>query len=285
MRTREQARQGLAIYLTVVVVLSALLEITIIRRGGLTNRAVIPLVLMLMYVPTVASVIARLVGREGIRDISFRWGGREGTRASIAGWLLPLVIGIPVYGIAWGTGLVGFAAPADDTLSNIANPILRLGAMIPVALTIGTLQSCISAFGEEVGWRGYLVPRLVEAEVPNPFLISALIWCCWHVPLILWGGYATGPHPAISAVLFVAAILPVGLLFARWRMASGSVWPTVIAHGSWNVVIQSVFDRFSTGPAAATWTGESGVLTVLALWATYYALTVRRPSLNPAGAR
>jgi len=285
MRTREQARQGLAIYLSVVVVLSALLEITIIRRGGLTNREVIPLVLMLMYVPTVASVIARLVGREGIRDISFRWGGREGTRASIAGWILPLVVAIPVYGLAWGTGLVGFAAPTAGMLSNIANPVLRLGAMIPVALTIGTLQSCISAFGEEVGWRGYLVPRLVEAEVKNPFLVSALIWCGWHVPLILWGGYATGAHPAISALLFVAAILPVGLLFARWRMTSGSVWPTVIAHGSWNVVIQSVFDPFSTGPAAATWTGESGILTVLALWAIYYALTVRRPSLNAVGAR
>lgn len=269
MRTPEQARRGLRIYLAVLVVLSAGLEGTIIRLGGFVNPTAGALVLVLMYVPALASVVARLVGREGFEDVSFQWGGRTGTRAALAAWLLPVVVAAPVYGLAWASGLVPFAAPAGGTLASIGHPVLRLIAQLPLALTLGTLLSCLSAFGEEVGWRGYLVPRLVEAGAPRPYLISALIWCAWHVPLILWAGYATGPYPAMSALLFVASITPVGLLYARWRMASGSVWPAVIAHGSWNVVIQSVFDRFAPGDRSAVWVGESGILTVAMLWLVY----------------
>lgn len=275
MRTRAQARRGLAIYLGAVVVMSAALEGWIITHGGLAGPARW-LILPLMYVPLVSSVIARLIGREGFRDVSFRWGGRTGTRASLAAWLLPVLVGFLAYGVAWGTGLAPFTAPAGGSLAHIGNPVLRFLALIPVALTTGTVMSCLTAFGEEVGWRGYLVPRLVEAEVPAPFLTSSLIWGTWHVPLILWGGYAVGPYPALSALVFVASITPVGLLMARWRMASGSVWPCVIAHGSWNVVIQSVFDPFSQGPRSALWIGESGILTVAALWLVF--LAVRRAS-------
>jgi membrane protease YdiL (CAAX protease family) len=222
-----------------------------------------------MYVPLLSSVITRLVWREGFSDISFKWGGAVGTRASLAAWLLPVVVGAVAYGIAWATGLATFTAPTGGMLAGIGSPILRFLAMIPLALTIGTVMSCLSAFGEEVGWRGYLVPRLVEGEFPAPFLVSALIWCAWHTPLILWGGYAVGSNPMLSVLLFCLSITPVGLLYARWRMASGSVWPCVIAHGAWNVVIQGVFDPFAPGEAAKTWIGESGVLTVVTMWVVF----------------
>ncbi len=268
MATREQARRGLAIYFTVVVVVSAALEWWIITHGGLTGPAG-GLVLPLMYTPALASVVARIAGHEGMRDISFRWGGVVGTRASISAWLLPVAVGLAAYGVGWATGLVGFAAPVQGGLKSIANPAVRLLATIPLALTIGTLVSCVSAFGEELGWRGYMVPRLVEAEVRAPDVVSGLIWCAWHVPLILWGGYAVGKFPALSVLLFVLTILPVALLYFRWRMASGSIWPTVIAHGTWNVVIQAVFDTYAHGEGAAIWVGESGVLTAAAMWGAF----------------
>lgn len=268
MATREQARRGLAIYFTVVLGVSAALESWIISHGGLQGPAGW-LVLPLMYTPALGSIVARLVGREGIRDISFRWGGATGTRASIAAWLLPVAVGLAAYGVAWATGLVEFAAPTRGRFGDIANPAFRLLALIPLALTVGTVQSCVSAFGEELGWRGYMVPRLVEAQVRSPDVVSGLIWCAWHVPLILWGGYSVGKYPALSVLLFVATIMPVALLYFRWRMASGSIWPTVIAHGAWNVVIQAVFDRYTRGEGATIWVGESGVLTAVAMWAAF----------------
>jgi membrane protease YdiL (CAAX protease family) len=255
----------------VLITASATLEWWIITHGGLSGPGG-GLVIVLMYIPLLSSVVARLIGREGFGDVSFRWGGRTGTRAALTAWLLPVLIGFVAYGVAWGAGLAGFGTPAGGTLAGIGNPVARLFALLPLALTIGTVLSCLSAFGEEVGWRGYLVPRLVEAEAPAPHLTSALIWCFWHVPLILWGGYAVGPYPLLSALLFIGAITPVGLVYARWRMASGSVWPTVIAHGAWNVVIQAVFDRFTTGEQAPLWVGESGILTVATLWLVYFLI-------------
>jgi membrane protease YdiL (CAAX protease family) len=238
-----------------------------------------------MYVPLLSSVVARLANREGFGDVSFRWGGGTTTRAALAAWLLPIAVGLVAYGVAWSSGLAGFAAPAKAPLDPGSGPLLRFAASFPLALTLGTLTSCIFAFGEEVGWRGYLVPRLVDAGVRAPLLTSALIWCAWHVPLILWGGYAVGPYPALSALLFTASITPVGLLLGRWRLVTGSVWPAVIAHGAWNEIIQSVFDRWTTGEAAALWVGESGVLTVAALWLLYAAVRRARwaGTLRPDG--
>ncbi|MEZ4457493.1 MAG: type II CAAX endopeptidase family protein [Gemmatimonadales bacterium] len=269
MRTPASARRGLTIYFAVLVTLSAALEGWIITHGGLRESGL--LVLVLMYVPLVASVVARLAGREGFGDVSFRWGGRTGTRAALTAWLLPVAIGLAAYGVAWSTGLASVSVMTDGPLAGIGSPALRLVAAIGLALTVGTLLSCVSAFGEEIGWRGYLVPRLVEAGVPAPYLTSALVWCFWHVPLILWGGYAAGPSPALSALLFIGAITPVGLLYARWRMATGSVWPAgQFAHGAWNIVIQSaprsLHHRRRLGPP---WIGESGILTVAALWLAY----------------
>jgi membrane protease YdiL (CAAX protease family) len=265
MATREQARRGLTIYFAVAIIVSGALEWWIITHGGLNGPAR-SLVFPLMYTPALACVIARLVGREGFRDVSFKWGGSAGTRASLAAWLLPVVVGFIAYGIAWATGLVDFRAPEHGQFTSIANPAARVLATIPLALTIGTLLSCLSAFGEELGWRGYMVPRLVDAEVPVADVVSGLVWCFWHVPLILWGGYAVGKYPLLSVLLFILTILPVALLYFRWRMASGSIWPTVIAHGAWNVVIQGVFDAYSTGDGAALWVGESGVLTAATMW-------------------
>ncbi|MEO7965526.1 MAG: CPBP family glutamic-type intramembrane protease, partial [Gemmatimonadaceae bacterium] len=221
-RTRDEARRGLTIYFAVVVVVSGALEGWIIAHGGLPGPYGF-LVLPLMYTPTLGCIVARLAGREGFGDVSFRWGGMTGTRAALTAWLAPVAVGLIAYGIAWATGLTTFGAPESGRLASIANPNMRFVAMIGFALTVGTVGSCISAFGEELGWRGYMVPRLVQAEVKSPDVISGLVWCFWHVPLILWGGYAVSAYPLLSACLFILTVLPVALLYFRWRMASGSV--------------------------------------------------------------
>lgn len=275
MRTRTEARRGLTIYFAVLIVISAAIEGWLISHGGLAGPWQL-LVIPLMYTPALASVVARLAGGEGFADVSFRWGGMRGTRAAVTAWLLPVAVGGLAYGAAWASGLAQFQTPGDVTATGGAGAVMQLGTALLNALTIGTAMSCLYAFGEEVGWRGYMVPRLVEAEVRAPALLSGLIWCAWHVPLILWGGYATSAYPLFSALMFVVTILPVALLYFDWRMATGSIWPVVIAHGAWNVVIQDVFDRYTTGHNAAIWTGESGVLTAGAIWIAYLLLRRRK---------
>jgi phosphatidylglycerophosphate synthase len=87
----------------------------------------------------------------------------------------------------------------------------------------------------------------------------------WHIPLILAGIYAAGPYPALSAVLFMVAVVSLAYVLARMRLETGSIWPVIFAHGAWNAIIQVAFDPVARGPVAGLWTGESGILTVVVL--------------------
>jgi membrane protease YdiL (CAAX protease family) len=261
---RRAARRGLAIYFALVVVLSGTIEAIWIM-----NPQMVILVLPLMWSPAVASVIARLALREGFSDVSFRFGGRR-TLAWIAlGLILPIVVGTLAYGTALLTGMVGFDPQPDSFVARFvgdnASPVTVFVVWLALAITIGTAFGCLQTAGEEIGWRGYMLTRLIDAGVPRPVLVSGLIWALWHLPLIFAGIYAAGPYPALSAVLFVVSVTSIAFVFARMRLETGSIWPPIVAHSAWNAIIQGPFDGVATGPNAALWTGESGILTLIVI--------------------
>ncbi|AXB47690.1 CPBP family intramembrane glutamic endopeptidase [Amycolatopsis albispora] len=84
--------------------------------------------------------------------------------------------------------------------------------------------------GEELGWQGYLLPRLLPLGYWRALLLMGAIWGLWHLPTVLLGGQFPG-HPAW---LTVPAVLAGGCLigvYIGWlRLRTGSVWPTVVAH-------------------------------------------------------
>jgi len=245
-------------YLILVVVLSGAVQALIIGNGQLD------LVLLLMWMPGLASILVRLARREGFADVSFRFGGRRTAVAILLVVLLPYAVGLVAYGLAWATGLASFAPPETVPLLGARPdlaPAARFALLSVTALLTGILPAIASAGGEELGWRGYLQLRLIDARVPAPILVDGVIWGLWHVPLILAGLYITGPVPLLSAAVFV--VLATGLTVAiSWaRLATGSVWPAVVAHGAWNTVIQMIFDPSTTGPNHIVWVGESGLLT------------------------
>ena len=140
-------------------------------------------------------------------------------------------------------------------------PSSNLLASLFVSATLGTAVSCVATFGEELGWRGYMLTRMIAAGMPTPILVSGIIWALWHVPIILSGQYASGAHPRLSAVLFVIGVVAESYLVGYVRLRSGSVWPAVTMHGAWNALIQGTFDRATVGTPFAV--GESGWLSVI----------------------
>jgi membrane protease YdiL (CAAX protease family) len=154
---------------------------------------------------------------------------------------------------------------------------------LAVAATIVTIFSAPRAAGEEIGWRGYMLTRLIDAGVPKPILTSGLIWGLWHVPLILGGVYLAGPPPVLSALLFIVVATAFSFVFARLRLETGSVWPAIALHAAWNAIIQTAFDRASTGAGATLWIGESGIL--LALTTVLAAIIFSRGQWTTQSAR
>jgi membrane protease YdiL (CAAX protease family) len=273
-----QARRGLAIFFTVVLPLSALFEALIVRTGDVAWY------FPLMWTPALASLVARLALREGGADVSFRSGGWRGWRAMLLALTFPSIVGLIAYGSAWALGLAQFVEPTG-AMAELArrlaggaasSPLVVFMATLFVASTYGTLFGAITAAGEEIGWRGYMLTRLVDAGVPRPLLVSGVVWALWHVPLILAGSYAAGPSLFLSAASFVIGVTAVGCIIGRLRLETGSIWPAIILHAAWNSIIQGGFDLATQGASAKLWTGESGLLVMLSLVVAAFLLA-RRP--------
>ena len=268
---QRHARRGLAIYFAVLVPFSAVFETLMIVGGGSSWVAA------LMWTPGAASIIARLILREGFADVSFRLGGRQGAKAIVIAVLFPIVIGLISYGIAWTVGLAHFS-PRPDALAagfvgDSTPPIVVFVINLALAATVVAVFSARIAAGEEIGWRGYMLTRLIDAGVPKPVLVSGVIWGLWHVPLILGGVYLAGPPPIVSALLWMVVAISVSFVFARLRLTTGGIWPAIALHAAWNSIIQVAFDPASTGPGATLWVGESGILVMLSTIAAAVVFT------------
>jgi CAAX protease family protein len=258
----SKARKGLAIFFAVLVPLSIVLEAIMIAQRSMT------LSIVLMWVPAFASLVARLALHEGFGDVSFRLGGRRTWRQIGVAMAFATPVCLVAYGAAWALGLATFAPPVDGVGAMPAggSPLVYFLVTLLIMNTLVTLTGMVTAAGEEIGWRGYMLTRLVDAGVPRPVLTSGFIWGLWHVPLVLAGIYAAGSQVVLSALLLVATATAVGVLAGRLRLSTGSLWPAIVLHANWNAVIQGGFDRFTVGAVvgsgAASWVGESGLLVI-----------------------
>lgn len=93
---------------------------------------------------------------------------------------------------------------------------MRFWQCLGVMLVFGALDACKYTAGEEIGWRGYMLTRLVDSGIKAPILISGLIWGLWHAPLILSGQYASGPADSMLRDR-IRYCQPVSSWPASWR--------------------------------------------------------------------
>jgi uncharacterized protein len=170
---------------------------------------------VLIFVPAVAAIATRLLRREGFADVSFRFGSRFWRAASLA-IALPLIACSLAYGAAWGLRLVQFApAHLPSPIPNLPDPLANFVWTVFLASTVLTALSLPFAAGEELGWRGYMLTRLIDAGVKQPILVSGFIWAGWHVPLILLGAYAPGAGPAFAAAAIFTVVATSYAVFAK----------------------------------------------------------------------
>src|SRR5438874_3641236 len=210
-----------------------------------------------MFGPAIAAVLVRIIRREGFADAGLRLTapGRPGAwRMYLAAYLvMPLLIALGI-GFALLTGVQHWAFSENlHALSRlIANTLTKQGKSLPagysadqlaliniitqiaLAFTLGILFNMIFTFGEEFGWRGYLLPRLAPLGGINAAIITGVIWGLWHAPVIVLDGYNYPSHPWTGVGMMVVFTVALGMIFAWLRFRSGSVWPSVVAHAAFN---------------------------------------------------
>jgi uncharacterized protein len=213
-----------------------------------------------MLTPLLAVLLMLLlVTRDGYTKAG--WAALGLHRAGMGAWGLALLVPLLIlgfsYGVLWLSGIASFTMPAGG------EPATQpLGLVLQIALTL------LLVFGEEVGWRGYLLPHLFTLGRRRSLLVSGLLHGIWHLPILVFTPYYHhAGAPLIVVPLFLAGLTLTGVFYGYLRQLTRSVWPATIAHTAGN--------SFSTGFAALTVTtsplvleylaGESGVLTLIGL--------------------
>ncbi|WP_337006414.1 CPBP family intramembrane glutamic endopeptidase [Microbacterium sp. LB12] len=216
---------------------------------GLAEPISAVLLPVMMFTPAVAVLVVTFLMRVPARGQRARflglWPLRPAKRVvwlMVAAWLVPpLLVGLSILvAVALGFAqldltFAGFAAelakalPAGTPLPPVEVVVLAQLAALPV----GALFNSIFAFGEEIGWRGWLVPALRPLGTWPALLLSGVIWGIWHSPVILLG-YNFGRTDITGVLFMIGGCVAWGILLGWVRLRSASVWPAVIAHGSLN---------------------------------------------------
>lgn len=203
-------------------------------------------VLGLMWCPGVAAIITQLYFHRSLRGMGWGWGK---TKYQVWSYVVPIGYAAIAYGVVWGLGLGGFpnSGRVAWTAQRLGIEGYSEGAIIVIRFfyiaALGFLPSVLSAAGEEIGWRGLLVPELSKiTSFGRTALISGAVWAAWHSPIIIFVDYNNPGVPMwYSLACFVVMVMAVSFLFAWLRLTSGSLWTGVILHASHNAFIQGFF--------------------------------------------
>ncbi|MDL9980720.1 CPBP family intramembrane glutamic endopeptidase [Microbacterium sp. ASV49] len=256
---------------------------------GLATPGALVLLIAMMYTPTIAVLIVMFTFKapasDRLRSLGM-WPLRPAKQVvwmMVVGLLAPFVIYGVAVAIAGSVGLVrldllGFSGMAENLKAAAAAvpagkalpPVGLLVVLELVALPFGAIFNGLATFGEELGWRGWLVPALRPLGTWPALVISGAIWGFWHTPIILLG-YDFGRRDVGGVLLMIGACIAWGVLFGWMRLRSASLWPSVLAHGMLNAsagllllfrAAGAPIDQMIVGPLGfVTW----GVLAVVVI--------------------
>jgi uncharacterized protein len=184
-----------------------------------------------MFGPALAALIMRLfVSKEGVRG---SLGAKRSWRYYAIAFLAPTILVTATIALSSVTGLADFDAGTKS-----------IWLLFLVLLLINTPISAAATLGEEYGWRGYLLPRLLPLGEVKAALTVAAVWAPWHLPLLLVGLNYGGKNPFAVLAFMLALTATLSLLLTRlFVIAGGSVLVVAVAHASFN----AFGDRLSDG--------------------------------------
>jgi membrane protease YdiL (CAAX protease family) len=209
-----------------------------------------------MWAPALGRLVAtRTVDRSFRSTISLRRWGVTGARVLLVPLAIPMVVYGVGYAIASSWGLASWNPGGGKWTTGP-----QIAANLVINLSILGVFGTFTAMGEEIGWRGYLQPRLDAAGVRASVVVVTLVQIAYHAPLMVGAGYAQAGSLATSLALFAIGDLPVTFIWARETYLARSLWPAVFLHSFHNTISQWLFPKFFTVAEDQIWLGGEGGL-------------------------
>lgn len=254
------SKKSIIVFFIVVTILSGIVQ-TIYCLNNIGY-----LILVLMWVPALSALVANIVNlvdkkeKFNLRVFLNRCGFKKCNLLYILmGIVIPFIYLIIPYRIYWTM------YPNNYAYNGVPFNIVLGDCLLPAIA--GIFLNLISATGEEIGWRGFLVPALNERlGTKKSLIITSLFWCFWHFPLIIWGGYMNGTSLIYNLIAFVLCIFPVGIIAGLLRLESESMLPCAFLHASHNNFDQGIFSLMTKGEYMMYFVSETGVFTIICVW-------------------
>jgi len=281
---RSSLSRQILVFLALVFSFSSVPYFLVIHTGHLaTGNGMI--VFLLMWCPALAALATCRIFHIDIGSLGWSW---RPVRYEIWAYLVPIFYSFPVYLVTWLSiaGSFGFTAFAAESSTAFGFPHWPHTATwlltLPAYASVGVLGSMTRALGEEIGWRGFLLPRLVgRAGFTVGCLVSGCIWAVWHYPLLLFADYNAGTPRLYAITCFTVMVIGAAFIFGWFRLKSGSLWPAAMLHASHNLFIQAIFDRITNATGRTLYvTTEFGAGLALSVGACALYLWTRRAEVE-----
>jgi membrane protease YdiL (CAAX protease family) len=231
-----------------------------------------------MWCPGIGGLLTSFIFRERITIFQFQW---KNTRYIVLSYFFPLIYLALSYILLWTLGLGDIDYEQITKISaKLAIPSKTISIFIYVIMItlFGMGSRFFAAIGEEIGWRGYLLSKLLTTNKPlKASIFVGIVWAIWHYPLFGFpepgSSFTTGWLPIINFTLMVVAL---SVVYTKFWLVSKSIWTSFMLHTSHNLFLQSVFNPLTKwNEKTDLFADETGLLlmTIILIIAVFTART------------
>lgn len=265
----DMDRKGITAYLLITFGITYAVEGLMILSGFRADKTSAGqyIIMLVMWVPAVAAIITtRWVTHEPLKESTWlRFGSWKPYLVTML--LFPLLFPT-IYLLTWLLGLgapdwqlktfMQMVASSGADMTNAPSPSLIIGIGLIASAVAAPWFNSLLAFGEEWGWRGFLLPRLMPLGKLKAYLLLGVIWGLWHAPLILVGFNYPGT-PALGILwmcMFTTALsIFINEMTLQYRSSVLAGW----IHGVFNSQAYGIWRQlFPQTPPL--WGGFSGLV-------------------------
>jgi membrane protease YdiL (CAAX protease family) len=227
---------GLTFGLTIGLLITARqLGFTLVDKPLLSSQM---FVLAAMFVPGFSAIVTqKFIVKKPLKELGFVWGP---WRMYVKTYSLIVMLFVINYTITWlwvmqpDFSLMSFVRQYNISSALPLPAPLMLTLLAGVTFFIAPIMNIIPSIGEEIGWRGFLLPNLEPLGKNKAMIYSSMIWAAWHTPMILLLGFMYGEDVWWGVLLHFMLVTGLGIWMGYVWLQTRSTVLAAFMHATFN---------------------------------------------------